>query len=595
MFELFAAKRMREDQQRTLRGAKNFPQVAARVARVDRWRRDVLAAREFGEALEASPLGERPRRRGGRYDGFSDDRVAWPTDFTDQTAEASPRRLLPPRRGTLDTEGEAAEEQQGGPRRGRSRLGDPDPMWQANDAAYDAGRVGADHAAAIIEDERWEAQRTRIFRRRLAGIEKIEDPERRERARAALNRRWDARLSPNTKNPDRSDLTSPFARVRKTLSPYPRTTLHTGVDHVFASEPAYVRAAHARHLAKVEEFLAEAPRKLARLGYSEEKIKELTSLPPLEPERIRRYPLDDPPLRERLKAERARARNLQLAPAADLDTVDRDAREGQHVRLAREMVAAEIAPEAKEVRTSADEFIDLAGRVHAREKLFSSVREADSARDHVSRWAHAIHRADRDLTTATDAFAREVKGTFHDPRAFQAAFKQLSPDEKRAMLAVLRERPGDFAREFRGAGGHDFGDAGRLAAGQRKIPSGSTVGERERAGILTAEAGMRYLDAVTGREVVREHAARALGVPETTGFDGLRTACREQMKEANAKKAAAISERTTLGKVPTRRQLGAAFTGLSQQDRGRVLKEVPGVSRLIEPRGRALARTGHSL
>jgi hypothetical protein len=614
-FELFAAKRRREEQQATLRGAPDFAKVADRVARIDRWRRDVYAAREFGEALAPRPVREGRRRREDPYDGFSDDRVLRQSDFTDQSAPESPSRLLPLRAGTVDVDAEAAAAEQLGGRRGRSRVGDADPMWRANDAEHDPRRVGADHAAAIIEDEKWEARRTKIFRRRLEKIEKIEDPVRRERSRAALYRRWDARLSPSERNPEKAEVTNPFARVRKTMSPYPGTTLHSGVDENFASEPAYVRQAHARHLARVEEFLAEAPGKLAAMGYSEEKIAELTALPPLEPERLRRYSLDEPPLRERFESEdlrtggprtllvtdrgleRASGHGLRLAPAADLDAADREAREGQHVRLARE-VAAEIGKEGGGVegpRTSADDFIDLTDRVHKRAKLTELVGEADAAREHVSHWARTIHHADRDLQAATDAFAREIAETFHDPRAFQAAFKQLSDDDKRAMLVVLRERPGDFAREFRTAGGNAFGDAGRLATGKRKVPAESTVGARERSGILTAEAGVRYLEAVSARKVVREQAAGALGLPETTSFDGLRNACREQMREANAKKDAALRERVSMGKVPSRKELGAAFSDLSQPDRSRVMREVPGVSRLLEPRGRRLARTGPSL
>ena len=687
MFELFAEKRMREDQQRSFRKADDFPEVAERVAEVDRWRQEVLAAREFGQVLEANPLGERRgRQHGGRYDGGAptsrtlsnspgrqgpasgrqvinwsteyrdgelqvraaiepekervppqgvafmpaDEDVYRLSDFTEQSSPESPRRLIPPRPGSATIEDDAAgEAQTAGGRRGRSRVGDPDPMWHANDAGYDPDRIGADHAEAIIADESWEARRTRIFRKRFEGIEraleknaeatgkiheKIEiaaaagepnpalqsqkerleaEKQRLEGRREALYRRWDARLTPSARNPERAEVTSPFATVRKSISPYPRTTLHSGVDEWFGTEPPHVRAAHARHLAKVEEFLADAPRKLKRMGYSDEAIKELTSLPPLEPERLRRYPLDDPPLRTRLAAERGLNGKLKLAPRRDLVLTGR---EGARARRA-EVRARDAAAQAGgfKARESADEFIDLAGRVHARDTLVASVREADGARAHVSRWAHTIHRAEQDLKTATDAFAREISVTFHNPRAFQAAFKQLSEDEKRAMLTVLRERPADFAREFRSAGGHDFGDAGVLAAGKRKLPSETTVGEKERSGILTAEAGVRYLDSVSSREIVRVQAASALGVPETTSFDGLRSACRAQMKEANVKKSTAITERASLGRVPSRKQLGEAFSGLTAADRTRVMEQIPGVSRLLEPRGRALARTGHSL
>lgn len=607
-YKLWVAQRPREDSQRSLKDSPDFQQIADRVAAVDRWRRAALQAREFGEALtppdrtgeeihvrrrkrqrESSPDDEEfPLDRGrdnGPYDGFPLDGAMRLSEFTDQSAPASPRRFPAGRAAYREVREEPPEP--GAERTaGRSRRGDPDPLWRSNDAEYDYDRIGADHAAAVIEDERWDARRVRSFSRAFRRLEYIEDPEKREAARERLFRRWDARISPQTSEPERGLVASPFAEVTRSLAPYPGRARHSGVDEAFDAEPGYVRAAHARHLAAVADFLREARGKLAAQGMDPARIAELTTLPPLEPEPIRRYPLD-PPLRVRLRE--AREFRLQLPPASELDQAAAD---GAVYRWARDTVG-EL--EATRPDLHPNDVIDLAGRVHARAELEAAVAEAEAAREHVSTWANAIHRAERDLERAANRFAQEIKTSFVAPKAFGAAFKRLTGEQKRAMLEILRERPQDFAREFSTAFGHEFGTAGELATGRRQVPEGSPVGEIERSGIQTAEAGRAYLDAATHWGVVRRRAAREFGLSDRATTDDLKKACRARMAEARQKKSAAIREQDGLGDPPTARELAAAFSGLSQEDRRRVLREVPGLTQLIDIRGRALAKSGPSL
>ncbi len=610
-YKLWVAQRPREDWQRSLKDSPDFQQIADRVAAVDRWRRAALQAREFGEALnppdrtgeeihvrrrkrqrESNPDDEEfPLDRGrdnGPYDGFPLDGAMRLSEFTDQSAPASPRRFPAGRAALREVREDPPEP---GPARtaGRSRRGDPDPLWRSNDAEYDHDRIGADHAAAVIEDERWDARRVRSFSRAFRRLEYIEDPERREAARERLFRRWDARIAPQSSEPERGLAVSPFAEVTRSLAPYPGRARHSGVDEAFDAEPGYVRAAHARHLAAVADFLREARGKLAAQGMEPERVAELTTLPPLEPERIRRYPLD-PPLRTRLRE--AREFRLQLPPA---EALDRAEAEGRYERFAQDQLDDFSATVALETRTSADAFIDLAGRAHARAELEAAVAAADTAREHVSTWAHSIRRAERDLERAANKFAKEIKTSFVDPKAFGAAFKRLTGEQKGAMLEVLRERPQDFAREFSTAFGNDFGTAGELAAGRRRVPEESPVGEIERSGIQTAEAGRAYLDAATHWGVVRRRAAREFGLPERASTEDLKQACRDRMAEARRKKSVAIREQDGLGDVPSTRELGTRFSGLSQDDRRRVLREVPGLTRLIDIRARALAPAGPSL
>jgi hypothetical protein len=246
---------------------------------------------------------------------------------------------------------------------------------------------------------------------------------------------------------------------------------------------------------------------------------------------------------------------------------------------ARFPIGAETCPpRGPEVNTpsGAEECIRLAARLQVRTLLTASVREAERAREYVSGWAQAFDRVERDLRTATDAFARGINETFQDPKLFQAEFKRLAPQEKHATLQALRQRPEVYP----------------LAPIRQAAP---TEGAVKRRATLTAEAGFRYLNAVAAREQVRIEGARALGISASADFAVLRDACREKLRAADVNKAAAVSQMAALGKVPSRRELGAAFAMLTETERSRVLQEVPNVSRLLGSRARGLAGAGHSL
>jgi hypothetical protein len=279
-----------------------------------------------------------------------------------------------------------------------------------------------------------------------------------------------------------------------------------------------------------------------------------------------------------------------LPTAAELDAV---VRESEVRRAVRDDLNHLGNLEAARGSVDAESFLAMVRRVQARDQLQAQVREADEARGTVQKWADALRRADLEVGGATQGFADEIRTAFREPKAFEAAFRQLSEEQKRHALHVLRERPADFAREFATGYGRDFGEAGELAAGRRG--GVGAVSELERTGIVTAAAGERYLDAVRSRRITADHAARHLGLEPGASLKEVGASCAAQLAAASERKAAAIRDRDALGTVPTPKDLGRAFTGLHQQDRREVRRQVPGLDALMEDRGRQLSRSGPSL
>jgi hypothetical protein len=561
LYALFAEQAAREDRQRTFRHDPAFAEIAERVAEVDRWRRGV-GGEDLGSALAESRVVEEAQLGGveddGEYDGLElDERGTRLSDFTGQT-----------------------------PGEGRSRHGRPDPDFANHDAHYDPARIGADEAAAYLADEEWNARRKENFRAAWDRAGEIEDPELRRQTRARLVERWDPRMA--LVGEDRMVEVSHFAEPRPRLSPYARSAAHSGVDEGFSAEPEWRKSALARHEAAVERFLGEVRAKLAAQGIPAEKIRELTSLPDLNPGREIGKFIPERPLHERIEAARG-PKEVFLPTAAELDAV---VREGEVRRSVLYDVNHLGNLEAARGSVDAESFLAMARRVQEHDQLQARVREADEMRESVRKWAGALQRADQEIRGATDGFAKEIRASFRDPKAFQAAFTQLTDEQKRDALRVLRERPGDFAREFATRYGRDFGDAGELAGTGRGV---GAVSAMERAGVLTASAGERYLDAIRSRSITRAHAARHLGLDAGASLKEVGAACAARLAEAGEQKAAAIRDREALGKVPTPKELERAFTGLHQQDRRVVMRQIPGLTALMEDQGRALARSGPSL
>lgn len=579
LFDRLVVERMHEDRQRTFRFDPAFADIAERVAAVDSWRRGVAGVEELGSVVRESQSLADARAAmlddGGEYDGRDlDDQVMRLSDFTGQT-----------------------------PGESRGSPGNPDPLFSQHDAHYDPARIGADEAAAYLMDEQWEARRKENFRRAWAATDEIEDPALRHQVRARLVERWDPRMG--LAGEDRMVEVNLFAEPSPRLAPYARSATHSGVDEGFSSEPEWKKNALARHEAAVGRFMSTVRGKLAGQGLPVEKIQELTALPELNPGREIIKFRHESPLRQRIAEARGPGGPLEewttpegkkvwgrvvLPPKADLEVA---VAEGELRRSVMDAVNHIGNLEAARGQVDADTFLLMARRVQLHQELQARVREANERREEVQRWSGLMHRADEELQGASRSFAREIRETFRDPKAFQSAFTRLSDEQKRHALQVLRERPGEFARTFANSYGHDFGKAGELATGREQ--RSSAVTEIERAGVLTAEAGGRYLDAVRSRRIVTANVARDLGLGEGATPKEVHEACSARLAAASRSRADAIREWESLGYVPSARELSNAFSGLHQQDRRTVLKEIPSVKQLMTEPGRERARPGLSL
>lgn len=565
LYARWAAERDRESPQRTFRSDPRFAELAERVAEVDRWRRGI-GAQELTivgpeRRVDAAELTE--------YDGLSqEDRVHWLTDFTEQRAPE-----------------------------GQGRKGTPDPEFASHAFRYDPPRIGTDEIEAHLENDRWEAHRREAFRRAWERTGDIEDPMFRRTVRERLVERWDPRMV--LVGEDRMALANPFAEVRAQRTPYARSAAHSGVDEGLAGEPEWRRGALARHEASVREFLAEARLRLAGQGVPLERIKELTTLPelnpgreigkeihaaplhvraPLEPQLVSdpsRLPADRAPtLAERIAALRRPHRPLTLAPAAELDAVAAEARSLDFIPDVLNSIGIE---EAARGRVDSEAVLGMAERTRQRLDLHTEIREADAAREAPEKHGGALRRADAEVQGATRGFASEIRATFRDPAAFQAAFRALDEPAKRAALRTLRESPEDFAR--------GFGPAGALRV---------RGGDAERRGVLAASAGERYLDAVQAREITRKHAAREMDLPPEASLKEVRQAAAGRLADATARRTRAVAAREALGRTPSLAELARAYGALQPAERTRVLSAVPELRTLLRP-GRQVARSGPSL
>ncbi|HEX6039666.1 hypothetical protein, partial [Longimicrobium sp.] len=104
-----------------------------------------------------------------------------------------------------------------------------------------------------------------------------------------------------------------------------------------------------------------------------------------------------------------------------------------------------------------------------------------------------------------------------------------------------------------------------------------------------------YLDAVRSRRIVTAHVARDLGLGEGATPREVHEACSARLAAASRGRDDAIREWESLGYVPSAKDLSNAFSGLHQQDRRTVLKEIPTVKQLMTEPGRERARAGLSL
>lgn len=625
LYNLWREGRAREDSQRTFRHDPRFQDMADRLSDIDSWRWEYRSSLNLGaelpdvreiEALaflapakktdenEIDYLGD-----DSEYDGFQlEERVPALSDYKGAIPAPDGYRI-----GTADTE-------------------------FAQGAPYDGATVGAAEAEAWMRDENWDAAQKHFFRAAWDRAGEIKDPAMRHEALAFIAQRWDSRSELLDGEGIRVAVTNPFGEEsRKVLTPYARSAAPTGADEGLEGEAPWRQNTIARHEAAVAKFLEEVKPKLADRGMSDAAIAEMTSLPELRPKRLPRrmrreitklwgpakerlqpgvkFHLDKERLpeevknrereltfSERIAAMRRTIRPTFLPPAAELDQVAAEAAQRRSVGDDVERIQV---IEAAAGTLDPERFREMAERARERDAFQKDVQAIDAVRKEVRKWSDAINRADVDVRGATTSFAKEIRDAFKNPNAFQQAFKQLTDDEKRRALGMLRERPETFASEFATAFGRDFGTAGELrgngAAGEE---TGVRIGklklfvrpptDLERAGVLAAGAGERYLDAVASRDVTRKHAALSLDLPGEAPLKQVRNTCTERLEAATLQKAQVIESRDSLH-APTPKALADAFGALHPQDRQRMLQEVPGLTNLLPERRRELARTGPSL
>lgn len=535
-------------------------------------------------------------------------------------------------------------------------VGTPDPEF-ARGAAYDPSVVRADEVEAWLLDRSWDADRKEYFRAAWERAGELENPQLRHQRRAFIAQRWDPRSVLLAGEGSRVAVTNFLAPApAKLKTPSSRSGAHSGLDEDFAGEPGWKRESLARHEAMVAKFLTEVKPKLKARGLTSDEVEGLTRLPDLEPRRLPRRigreitrlwgPLRDrlerapnlvvdtgllprevtdgqrePSFAERLAALRRMERPTFLAPKLEIDRIAVEGTETQAAAAQRREVAENVekvltteppppSPYAPSIETgkfveAPMRFREMAERARQREAFDVNIQAADAERETARKWADEINRATMTLRAATNSFADEIRGAFRDPVAFQQAFRQLNDDEKRQALALLRERPETFSREFASRFNREFGKAGELlgdgAAGEqtRVVVAARSFFVRppsdvERAGVLAAGAGERYLDAVGSRDVVRKHAATALDLPADTPLKDVRAACESMLGSAMQRKAAAIQGRDGFP-APSPEELSAAFGALHPKERKAMMKADPTLAKLMPERRREVARPGLSL
>lgn len=243
----------------------------------------------------------------------------------------------------------------------------------------------------------------------------------------------------------------------------------------------------------------------------------------------------------------------------------------------------------------AEAFLQLVERFRQCEAVEDEVKKLDEAREKLEKWSWGLERTTADVKGATQDFAKQIRTAFRDPQAFTERFQQLTEEQKRATLKTLGERPAEFAREFLAALGHERPTTSEQPRGWRarvakavdrlrRTPPEQHVFRNPTdvrgAGILTAGAGERYLNAVQVRDSARRRIARELDLSEKVTVAEVREALSTRKLAAETQKAEALRRRDAL-KAPTAKDLERAFLDLRPEDRQRVIRAVPAIASLI--------------
>lgn len=272
----------------------------------------------------------------------------------------------------------------------------------------------------------------------------------------------------------------------------------------------------------------------------------------------------------------------------------------RHPEIVTEQVWVEI-PRLPAGAWSADAeaFVRLAERCR---EMTDRIQDADATRARVEKLSRDLRGADRDVNAATMSFANEITSAFQDPNGFWTWFKQFPTARRWEMLATLRERPADVAREFLAASGGGHAQTNGSRSTMRRVVTWTRTqitGKKPEHPVFRAtfsadtahrpaDAGERYLQALEGRERLRVRLTRQLGMPRRSPLQEVRDALATRMDEATARKAEAIDLRDSVGARSS--AVERAFRALSREDQRVVMNALPTLGKLIPTAARLLER-----
>jgi hypothetical protein len=302
---------------------------------------------------------------------------------------------------------------------------------------------------------------------------------------------------------------------------------------------------------------------------------------------------DDDSLAARLARATARLRNA--APALGQD---------QQGRVPEQVAAPPLDPSkepgrkedvarlsggsrAPGVSREAEDFLRTADRVVERKALLDEARDAAVDVGKGREWSRELDRVDAHLRGSRNDFKERVQTTFQDPQAILDQYEAMGAQEQRMMLDSLRKSPEAFAQQLVRAPESD----GWLAAVTEaaKHTFGKSPEQRVFKNVpgfendcwLVADAGERYMSAVTGCENAHRYVADALGIEKTAPPKEVREAITAHVDRTKVRKAQILERRDALGDVPTTKELHRSFRDLSPKDRGSVLKQLGAIGKLV--------------
>jgi hypothetical protein len=248
------------------------------------------------------------------------------------------------------------------------------------------------------------------------------------------------------------------------------------------------------------------------------------------------------------------------------------------------------------VSRKAEDFLRTADRVLERKALLDEAQDAVAEIGSGHKWSIDLDRVDAHLRGSRNDFKAWVQTTFQDPQAFLEQYEAMRAWEQRMMLDSLRKSPEAFARQLVRAQESEIASRGKRVSGWRaavtraaKHTFGKSPEQRVFKNVpgfendcrLVADAGERYMSAVTGCENAHRYVADALGIEDTAPPEEVRKAITAHVDRAKVRKAQILERYDALDDVPTTKALRRSFRALSLKDKGSVLEQLGTIGKLL--------------